>query len=387
MGFLKNKAAIIGSGVYKFSENSGLTEMDMACRAIRAALDDARLTPDSIDGFIEYTEEDFDEILVARSMGIGNLVYHGDVRWDGAAACSMVQRAAIAVASGVANYVVVVRSVNDSSLQRQKKAFGDRRTWHSLEETFYTPYGLVSDAGRVGMNVRRYIHENKVENDAFGWVTRVARENGAKNPNSLYFEQPVSHEDYMASPVRVDPLRELDCSPDVDGAIAFIVAGSERAKRICDNPVYITASAQSMVAGAQFKTDYYRSSVTDQKAVENVGRQLFESAGLSHKDIDVLQVEDTYAPAVPMALEALGFCEKGAGVRFVKGGSKIRTDGDLPLNTSGGSLGEGNLHGFNHIAEAVCQLRGDSTAQVKDVEHVMVVSGAFGPSSGLILGR
>ncbi|MCG8632346.1 MAG: hypothetical protein MI863_00880 [Desulfobacterales bacterium] len=387
MGLLKNKAAIIGSGIYKFSKDSGLTELDMACRAIRSALDDANLTPDCIDGFVEYTEEDFDEILVARSMGIGNLVFHGDVRWDGAAAGSMIRRAAIAVASGAANYVVVVRSVNDSSLQRQKKAFGDRRTWESLEETFYSPYGLLSDAGRVGINVRRYMYENNLTNEAFGRITQVAREYGARNPNSLYFESPLGWEDYLASEVRIDPLREPDCSPPVDGAIAFIVAGSERAKQVCDNPVYITASAQCMVAGAQFKTDYYRPSITDQKAIESVGRQLFESAGLSHKDIDLLQIEDTYAPVVPMALEALGFCDRGMGVPFIGGGDRIRTDGELPVNTSGGSLGEGNLHGFNHIAEAVSQLRGNSNAQVKGTEHVMVVTGAFGPSSGLILGR
>ena len=87
-----------------------------------------------------------------------------------------------------------------------------------------------------------------------------------------------------------------------------------------------------------------------------------------------------------MQLEELGFCGRGEGVAFCSGGDRIRRGGALPLNTSGGSLGEGHLHGMNHLIEAVRQIRGTSTAQVKDADLVLVTSGAGGPASGLILG-
>ena len=88
-----------------------------------------------------------------------------------------------------------------------------------------------------------------------------------------------------------------------------------------------------------------------------------------------------------MQLEELGFCKRGEGVKFIQGGDRIRVDGELPINTSGGSIGEGNIHGMNHIAEAVRQLRGTSTTQVKDAERALIATGAYGPASGLILRR
>lgn len=387
MEILKDKAAVVGIGVHKFSKDSGITEMEMACLAIRSALDDAGLTPDSIDGFVEYGEECFDEIIICRSMGIGNLTFHGDVRWDGAAACSIVQRAAMAVASGIANNVVVVRSVNDSSLRRKKKTWGEIRPWETIEEDWYNPYGLITDSGRIGMTVRRYMHEYDISRDAFGWVSEVLRENGAKNPNSMFYENPVTYKDYLESKTTVDPFREFDCSPAIDGAVAMIVSSAERAKHLRQQPVYIVSGAQSIVAGTQFKTAYYRSSMTDIPAIGNVGRRLLEQAGVGMKDIDVLQLEDEFAPLVPMQLEELGICERGEGVNFIEGGDRIRTDGEVPINTSGGSVGEGNIHGMNHVAEAVRQLRGTSTAQVKDAELALVATGACGPASGLILRR
>jgi acetyl-CoA acetyltransferase len=387
MKMIRDKAAIVGIGVYKFSKDSGITEMEMACLAIRSALDDAGLTPDSIDGFIEYAEECFDEVLIARSMGIGNLTYYGDVRWDGGAACSIIERAGMAVASGAANTVVTVRSVNDSSLRRKKKTWGELRPWESLEQDFYNPYGLLTDSGRIGMIVRRYVHEYNINRDSFGWVTEVVRQNGARNPNSLFYDSPVTYNDYLESPVSVDPFRALDCAPAIDGAVALIVTSPERAKHLRQKPVFITAAAQSIVAGTQFKTGYYRPSITEIPAIGNVGRRLLDEAGIVLKDIDALQLEDEFAPLVPMQLEELGFCKRGEGVEFIKGGDRIRAHGELPINTSGGSIGEGNIHGMNHIAEAVCQLRGTSHAQVRDAELVLVATGACGPASGLILRR
>ena len=187
--------------------------------------------------------------------------------------------------------------------------------------------------------------------------------------------------------IKVEPFRELDCASPVDGAVAFIVATAEKAARMKQPPVYITAGAQSMVSNVQFKTSYYRPSITALHATEAVAKKLFSRAEITHKDIDVLQVEDAFAPLVPMQLESLSFCEQGKGVEFIEGGKRIGVDSELPVNTSGGSIGEGHLHGMNHIAEAVHQLRGTSPSQVKDAETVLVATGAFGPASGLILRR
>lgn len=120
--------------------------------------------------------------------------------------------------------------------------------------------------------------------------------------------------------------------------------------------------------------------------MNHVGKEIYATAGAGPGDIDCVQLDDTYAPFVPMQLEEFGFCDRGEGVAFCSNGDRIRLGGDLPLNTSGGSLGEGHIHGMNHINEAVRQIRGTSTAQVKDADLVLVASGAGGPAGGLILG-
>jgi acetyl-CoA acetyltransferase len=387
METIKGKTAIAGIGVHTFSKDSGITEWDMACRSIRDALDDAGLTPEDIDGMVLYTCEEAEHQNIARALGIGNLSYFGDCGWEGAATCSQVLRAAMGVAAGMANNVVFVRSRNDSSENRAVVTFGEFGSTEAIDQDFYQPFGHISNTGRVAMLVRRYMHEHDIDQDQFGWVSVVCRENGARNPNSLFHEQPITIEDYRHSRVIVDPLRALDCVTPVDGAVALIITTAERAARLRRPPVHILAGAQSMAYGAGMMTAYYRPMISRLEEVGNVGRKLFAAAGVGNGDIDLVQLEDSYAPLVPMQLEELGFCPRGEGAAFCDGGDRIRIEGELPLNTSGGSLGEGNLYGMNHLVEAVHQLRGTAITQKRDAELALVVTGAGGPASGLILGR
>jgi len=121
--------------------------------------------------------------------------------------------------------------------------------------------------------------------------------------------------------------------------------------------------------------------------VGRVAERMFRMAGVRPQDIDVAQLDDAYAPLVPLQLEELGFCGRGEGAAYCEGGDRIRLGGEIPLNTSGGSLGEGHIHGMNHVVEAVRQIRGTSTGQVKGAELALVSTGAGGPAAGLILGR
>jgi acetyl-CoA acetyltransferase len=366
---------------------SGRTEWDMACRCVRDALDDAGLTPEDIDGIVVYAFEEVEQQHIARALGIGNLSYFGDCGWEGAATCSQVLRAAIGVASGMANNVVFVRSRNDASAHRTVLTMGELTSADAIDQDFYQPFGHCSQTGRAAMLVRRYMHDYGIDSEQFGWVPVVCRENGARNPNSIFYEKPISIKDYEQSRMIVDPLRALDCPTQIDGAVAFVISTAERAKRLKQPPVHILAGAQSMADGAEMMTSYYRPEVSRLDEIANVGRKLYAKAGVGPKDIDVVQLEDAYAPLVPMQLEELGFCGRGEGAAFCNGGERIRPGGELPLNTSGGSLGEGHLCGMNHVLEAVRRLRGTSTTQTKDAELALVATGAGGPASGLILGR
>jgi len=149
MNSISNKAAIVGVGVSGFSKDSGRTELRMTCECIKAALDDAGLVPLDIDGIVKHTDDASDEHSVTSSMGMGNLTYFGESRWD-SAPCSMVLRAAIGVATGVANYVVLYRAVNGSSRRRMMpsmRASGQMSTSDLLQWTYHAPFGLMSEAG------------------------------------------------------------------------------------------------------------------------------------------------------------------------------------------------------------------------------------------------
>ena len=147
----------------------------------------------------------------------------------------------------------------------------------------------------------------------------------------------------------------------MDAAQAFVVTTPERAKDLKQTPVTILAAAQGIVGGTEEKSRFYGASLTDLGEIRHTGRQLFDMSGLKQKDIGVAQLDDSYGPLVPMQLEALGFCGRGEGASYVEGGERIGIGGELALNTSGGSLGEGHIFGLNHIAEAVRLTRGTSS--------------------------
>ncbi len=385
---IKNKAAIVGIGISNFSKDSRRTELYLACQTIKAALDDAGLTPADIDGLVKQTDDASDEHAITSSMGMGNLTYFGESRWGGAPG-AMVMRAALGVAAGVANYIVVYRSVNGSSKRRMipsMRTSGQMSTADLLQWTFHAPFGHMSEAGRVAMIVRRYMHEFGINDGEFGCVPVVCREHGARNPNSMYFQKPINIEDYRKSEMLVEPLRRLDYYEEADSAAALVITKADRAKDLRQKPAYILGAAQSMVIDTEEKNSYYRKNISALPEIAQVGKKIFSMAGVTAKNIDCVQLDDAYGPFVPMQFEALGFCKKGEGVNFCREGKRIRLGAELPLNTSGGSLGEGYLHGMNHVIEAVRQIRGTSTAQVKDARIVLVASGAGGPASGLILG-
>jgi len=388
MNSTKNKAAIVGIAITDFSKDCQRTELYMACRCIKAALDDAGLRPEDVDGLVKQTNDATDEHAVTSSMGMGNLTYFGECRW-GAAPSAMIMRAAMGVAAGVANYIVVYRAVNGSSRRRMipsMRASGQMSTSDSLQWTFHAPFGHLSDAGQVAMIVRRYMHEFGLNNDQFGWVPIVCREHGARNPNGMFYEKPITFKDYLKSKMVIEPLRRMDYYEEADAAAALVVTTTERAKDLRQRPAYVLSAAQDMLAETEELTSYYRPLISGIPEMGKVGSRIFAMAGVAPKDINCVQLDDSYGPFVPMQLEELGFCDRGEGVAFCNKGDRIKMGGELPLNTSGGSLGEGYIHGMNHVVEAVRQIRGTSTAQVKDADLVLVASGAGGPASGLILG-
>ncbi len=389
MKSIKNKAAIVGIGLSGFSKDCKKTELRMTCDVIKDALDDAGITPRDIDGMIKQTDDSADEHAVTSTMGMPNLTFFGETRWAGAS-CGMVMRAAIGVASGACHTAVIYRAVNGGSGLRatpSMRSSGQLSTSDLLQWSFHSPFGLMTEQGSVAMLAKRYMHEFGIKKDQFGQIAVTCRKNGAKNPNSAYYKKPLTIKDYKSSKMLIDPLRGFDCYEQFDAAAAYIVTTPERAKDMKQLPVMILGAAQCSVPETENMCGYYRDDVIGLPETALMGKRLLKMAGVKHKDIKFAQLDDAYTPLIPMQLEALGFCKKGKGVEFCKGGKKIGVNGKLPINTAGGSLGEGYIHGMNLVTEAVRQIRGTSTLQVKNAKLGLVAAGAGGPAAGLILGR
>ncbi|MEU1119037.1 MULTISPECIES: lipid-transfer protein [unclassified Streptomyces] len=376
---LGGRAAIAGIGATEFSKDSGRSELKLAVEAVRAALDDAGLTPADVDGMVTFTMDTSPEITVAQAAGIGELSFFSRVHYGGGAACATVQQAALAVATGVAEVVVCYRAFNERSGRRFGS--GVQRREPSAEGAalgWSLPFGLLTPASWVAMAAQRYLHTYGLTPDAFGHVAVMDRRYAATNPAAYFHGKPITLEDHAASRWIVEPLRLLDCCQETDGGQALVVTTTERARDLRHPPAVIAAAAQGAGRAQEQMTSFYRDDLSGLPEMSVVARQLWRSSGLAPADIDVGILYDHFTPFVLMQLEEFGFCPPGEAAGFV-------AEGRLPLNTHGGQLGEAYLHGMNGIAEAVRQVRGTSVNQIPGAARTLVTAGTGVPTSGLIL--
>jgi acetyl-CoA acetyltransferase len=199
-------------------------------------------------------------------------------------------------------------------------------------------------------------------------------------------QKPMSKDDYLGSRFIVDPFRMLDICLESDGACAVVITSAEHARDLKHKPVYIMGGAYG--GGPTQGDDLFdaiRWPSHSHNCFKYLADDLWGSAGITPEDVDVAQIYDCFTYSVLMALEGLGFCKEGEGGPFVMDG-RIRKDGALPLNTAGGLLSEAYIHGFNHVLEAVEQLRGDAGArQIEGAEICLTTAGAMTCGSAMIL--
>ncbi len=386
---LRDRAAIAGIGATEFSKDSGRSEMRLAVEAVTAALEDAGLEPDDVDGYSVFSMDNNPAIEVNRHIGGGDLRFFSRVHYGGGAACATVLQAAMAVATGVANTVVCYRAMNERSMQRFGAGVQDRRPVPTAEGAHFgwvAPYGLLTPASWVAMSARRYMHEYGATSEDFGRVSVADRKHAATNPAAWFYEQPISLDDHQRSRWIIDPLRLLDCCQESDGAVAVVVTSAERARDLRQPPAMIRAAAQGASHEQQMMTGFYADEITGLPEMGLVAKQLYATAGLTPDDIQTAIIYDHFTPFVLIQLEEFGFCKKGEAKDFIRDGN-IELGGRLPINTHGGQLGEAYIHGMNGISEAVRQVRGTAVNPVKNIEHVVVTAGTGVPTSGLILGR
>jgi acetyl-CoA acetyltransferase len=369
---LNDQAAIVGIGQTEFSKNSGRSDLQLACEAVRAAIDDAGLRPSDIDGMTTFTLDLSDDIEIARAVGIGGLTFQSQIPHGGGAALGVLHQAAMAVATGAAKYVVCYRDLNGRSGQRYSAGVsGDLITSDTIHWSWYMPSGLMTPTSWVAMVTRRYMHDTGTESLDFARVAVSTRKHALENPNAIFHGKPLSIEDHQTSRMIVDPLRLYDCCLETDGACACIVTTPERARDLAQPPAMIRAVAQGSGPDQESMTSFYRPDITALPELDIVAEQLYAQSGLSPDDIDAAIIYDAFTSIVLFQLEAYGFCKRG----------------ESPVNTHGGQLSEAYIHGMNGVNEGVRLIRGTSVNQPEKSDHVLVTAGVGVPSSAMILGK
>lgn len=383
------QAAIAGIGATEFSKDSGRSEWQLACESVLAALTDAQIGVEEVDGFALFTMETNPEIAVARALGIPELTFFSRIPHGGGGACAPVQQAALAVASGVAEVVVVYRAFNERSGTRfgaGPPPFAYASNTDQEYRNWINPYGLLTPAQQEAFLARRYMDEYGATSEDFGRVSVLSRKHAANNPLAWFYQRPITLEEHQASRMIADPIRLLDCCQESDGGVALVIVSTERARDLPHPPAVIRGAAQGVGPQQISMSSYYRDDIDAMPEVELTARQLWAQAGVGPEGIDAAILYDAFTPMVLLQLEEYGFCGRGEAKDFIRDGH-LELDGRLPVNTHGGQLGEGYIHGVNGIAEAVRLVRGTSVNQPdKTLDHVLVTGGSPVPHSAIVLG-
>lgn len=384
----RDRYAIIGIGSTDLSKNSGRSVLTLATQASLAAISDAGMSLGDIDGIIST---DYDSVVpshLAHSLGLTDVGYWGTSGQAGSAPCAMIGHAIAAINSGMANNVLAYRALNGRSGARfgQSESASARYGGNGSYEEFFAPYGQLVPGQMWALVATRHMHQYGSTEKDLSAIAIACRNRANANPAAMMYEKPLTLDSYLESRMLTEPLRLNDYSLDTDGACAVIVTSLDRALDGPHRPAMIRAVAQATSHGAQggsFYAALARSSLTEHPS-RRVAQSLYKIAGMGPSDIDVAQIYDCFTISAMIQLEDYGFCGVGEGGALASSGA-LELGAAIPINTAGGNLSEGYVHGMTHVLEGVRQIRGTSTSQVVGAETCLVTSAIPTPTSALIL--
>lgn len=380
-------AAITGIGMSRVSRGEPRPAMAHLADAALEAIADAGLDRADIDGLVTYpgrsnTSAGFSPL---GTLEAGNALGL-KTRWhaalpEGAAQAAPLIEAAMVVTCGMARHVLCFRALTEYTSGKQAGSLvadgGKSRVggWFS----WYLPMNAVSATNWAGWLATRYMHEFGLTREHLGKVAVDQRRAALLNDRAL-MKKPLTMDEYMNARLISSPLCLFDCDVPIDGACAIIVSAADAAKDTRKTPLRIE-SAGAAVFGRESWDQ--RDDLTTMGA-HDVARDMWAHSDFRPDDIDVLSLYDGFSIFVPYWLEAFGFCGHGEAPGFIEEGHAA-LEGRFPVNTGGGQLSSGRLHGFGLLHEACVQLWGEAGArQVKDARRAVCGMGG-GPLAGSML--
>jgi acetyl-CoA acetyltransferase len=357
----RSQVAIVGYAQSPIRRHHDMPLGALALDTVLAAIADAGLTSDDIDGFTTgsllptaggHASVDGVSVVTANWMAehLGvNPRFCAGFQGFGQIPGS-VAMAVNAIAAGTADYVVLHRALHNPPRGRYH---GNPMTHAAGAMQWTAPQGFFGPLAMIALPYNEYLQRHGASRDAMAAVLVEARANGARIPWSYWYERPITEQDYLDARVIADPIGVLDCDIPVDGVAAFVLGRADRARDLPHPPVYVAGYAMGSPRRTRLPTHWPLDDIMD--AGVEIARRLEDASGLALSEVDVPQLYDGFSPFVYFWLESLGFCPVGEAHRFVQDGG-IATDGGLPILSGGGALGNGRMHGVPQMLECYLQL-------------------------------
>jgi acetyl-CoA acetyltransferase len=386
---IKNSVAIVGVGDVDLENGKvlhGRTVLQIQAEAAKNALSEAGLTNKDVDGiFIAGSwgipgPGNFPSITMAEYLGI-TPKYTDSTQIGGSSFEAHLGHAAAAIKSGLCEVALIIYG----STQRSQRSRTLEGRPPILTQQFDGIWGLPSPVGGYAMAAARHMHQYGTTSEQLAEVAVASRIWASLNPNAT-LRDIISVNDVLQSPLICDPLHLMDCCLVTDGAGAVIVTSPERARDCKTKPIWLLGHGESH----SHLSIANMPDLTVTPAFSS-GAEAFKMAGISHHEIDVAEIYDSFTITVILTLESLGFCKPGEGGDFVSN-NRIAPGGSFPMNTNGGGLSYAHpgMYGIFLIIEAVRQLRGEcGLRQVEDAKIAMVhgTGGTLSSTATCILGR
>ena len=373
------KVAVAGIGFSAIERRTARPLGAFALDAAVAAVADCGLKISDIDGLATYPSAPFvgaanrdgeDVITVEFFLTQKRM---GEIAWYAQAGeglvCASVRDATNALLAGACKYVLVWRA-----MYVPPGTYGSAAMRHATGDAQFTaPYGVVSPLQWHALVYRRYLETYGAKRESMAALVLNSRANANRNDHAIFADKKLTPADYASARMIADPLCLLDCDVPVTACVAMVMTTTERARDLRNRPALVAAVAH------QTAVRHHPIHYTLHDHIESgkpFADRLWRDAGLGPKDRSAAQLYDGFAPSTWYWLEACGFCGRGEAHAFTQGG-RIALDGELPLNTFGGSLSQGRLHGMGHLAEAVLQLTGRAgPRQLPDPHAIAVLDGS-----------
>ena len=352
--------------------------------AVREALDEAGLSIDQIDGvstypgrvpvFLGFSPVGADELIDALGIRATWHAGGGEI----SSQLGAVVAAAMAVKTGAARHVLCFRTVYEAAaLSRPDEYPPMRKKTVDGNSQWFAPFNAMSPANWTAQYAMRHVKRYGLTREQLAQIALNDRANGVRNPRALV-RKPLTLDEYMSARMVSTPLCLYDCDRFTDASTVLIVSAGDAVDEVTCTPIRIAAFAGTVERHSWDQAEWMSCYPT--------GEDLWKQTDYTPADVDTVQFYDGFSFQAITWLEGLGFCERGEGGRFIEGGHRIALDGELPMNTGGGQIAGGRLHGFGFAHEAVTQLRGlGGERQVPNNPRVAVATSGGGPLATALL--